>query len=212
VVASFPPVRERSNESLWASHETEERAGTRAPRLNELMYISQVFLTDPSSGIAVLLCLITIYWCIRVIRRRQGGTDRFLLGLLGVISVCQALRILMDLGVWAASDPFRRLDDFANITTAGLYMIGALLLEISSKDRASTLAHLRLAEAKPGNGSNSPEAPGAVFVLGSDGRVVSCNHAAEMLLGRQQVNLIGIMPIFDGERHVRPEGIRSGTP
>lgn len=118
--------------------------------------------------------------------------------------------MLKDLGVWTASDPLHRLDEFANITTAGLYMIGALLLEISSKDRTSALAHLRLVEAKPGNASNSQEAPGAVLVLGSDGRVVSCNHAAEMLLGRQRVNLIGTMPLFEGKRHVRPKGIRSG--
>lgn len=174
------------------------------------MYIPQVFLTDPGSRIAVLLCLATIYWCIRVIRRRQGGTDRFLLELLRVISVCQTLRMLKGLGVWTASDSLRRLDEFANIETAGLYMVGALLLEILSKDRTSALAHLRLVEAKPGNAGNLQEAPGAVLVLGSDGRVVSCNHAAEMLLGRQRVNLIGTLPIFDGERHVGPTGIRSG--
>ena len=160
------------------------------------MYIPQLFLIDPFAGIAVLLCLATIYWCIRVIRRHQGGIDRFLLGLLGVIAVCQALRMLKDLGVWTASDSLHRIDGFANITTAGLYVIGALLLEISSKDRASALGHLRLVEAKPGNASNSQEAPGAVLVLGSDGRVVSCNHAAEMLLGRQRVSLVGTMPIF----------------
>ncbi len=174
------------------------------------MYIPQVFLIDPSDGIAVLLYLATIYWCIRVIRRHQGGIDRFLLGLLGVISVCQALRMLKDLGVWTASGPLHRLDEFANITTAGLYMIGALLLEISSIDRTSALAHLRLVEAKPGNAGNSQEAPGAVLVLGSNGRVVSCNHAAEMLLSRQRVNLIGTMPIFEGKRDVQPKGIRSG--
>ena len=162
------------------------------------MYIPQVFLIDPFAGIAVLLCLATIYWCIRVIRRRQGGIDRFLLGLLGVISVCQALRMLTDLGGWTPSDPFHRLNEFANLATAGLYMIVALLLEISSKDRASALAHLRLVEAKPGNAGNSQEASGAMLVLGSDGRIVGCNHAAEMLLGRQRVNLIGTMPIFEG--------------
>jgi PAS domain-containing protein len=160
------------------------------------MYIPQVFLKDPFAGIAVLLCLATIYWCIRVIRRRQGGTDRFLLGLLGVISVCQALRMLKDLGIWTASDPFHRLEEFTNITTAGLYMIGALLLEISSKDRTSALAHLRLVEAKPGKTSTSQDATGAVLVLGRDGRVVSCNHAAEMLLGRPGLNLIGTIPRF----------------
>lgn len=161
------------------------------------MYIPQIFLIDPFAGIAVLLCLATIYWCIRVIKRRQGGIDRFLLGLLGVISVCQALRMLTDHGVLNASDPFHRLNEFANIATAGLYMIVALLLEISSKDRASALAHLRLVEAKPGNASNSQEASGAMLVLGSDGRIVGCNHAAEMLLGRQRDNLIGTMPIFE---------------
>ena len=144
----------------------------------------------------MILCLATIYWCIRVIRRRQGGTDRFLLGLLGLIAVCQALRMLKDLGMLTAADPLHRIDQFANITTAGLYMIGAVLLEISSKDRISASAHLRLAEAKPGKAADSREARDAVLVLGSDGRVVGCNHAAEILLGRQRIHLVGTIPIF----------------
>jgi hypothetical protein len=189
-----------SDDSVEGSDESEKGQETRTPSLNAPMYIPQVLRMDPFAGAAVLLCLATIYWCIRVIRRRQGGTDRFLLGLLGLIAVCQALRMLKDLGIWTASDPLRRIDEFANIITAGLYMIGAILLEISSKDRNSALAHLRLAEAKPGTPSkdSSQEVPGAVLVLGSDGRVVSCNYAAEILFGRQRAHLIGTMPIFAG--------------
>jgi hypothetical protein len=119
------------------------------------MYILHIFRTDPFAGTAVLLCLATIFWCIRVVRRRQRGADRFLLGLLGLIAICQALRIFKDIGVWTASQPFHRLDDFVNLATGGLYLIGALLLEISSRDRISAELSLRLAQANPGKQPDS---------------------------------------------------------
>ena len=169
-----------------------------------------IFRANPLGGTAVLLCLATIWWCIRVIRRRQGGTDRFLLGLLGLIAISQALRILKDLGLLAASDPLQRFDDLANLITAGLYMIGALLLEISSKDRISGEVQLRLVNANPGNAATFPpqQFPSAILVLAGDGRIVGCNHAAEMILGRQRDHLIGTRPIFastDNFGHIASE-------
>ena len=119
------------------------------------MYILHIFRTDPFAGTAVLLCLATICWCIRVIRRRQRGADRFLLGLLGLIAICQALRIFKDIGIWTASQPFHRLDDFVNLVTGGPYLIGALLLEISSRDRISAELSLRLVQANPGKQPDS---------------------------------------------------------
>jgi PAS domain-containing protein len=170
--------------------------GVRTTHLNEPMYIPHIFRTDPLAGAAVLLCLATICWCIRVIRRRQRGADRFLLGLLGLIAICQALRIFKDLGVWTASEPFHRLDDFVNLATGGLYLIGALLLEISSRDRISAEVGLRLVQANPGNAARLSSAS-AVLVLASDGRLVGCNQAAESILGRRLSDIIGAKPTFE---------------
>lgn len=50
--------------------------GDGGPHLNEPMYIPRVLRVDPLSNTVVLLCLATICWCVRVIRRRQGGTVR----------------------------------------------------------------------------------------------------------------------------------------
>jgi PAS domain-containing protein len=190
--------RELREGSSQRSHETLQ--GHPGPQLNKPMYIPQVFRTDPLAGTAVLLCLATILWCIRVIRRRQRGADRFLLGLLGLIAVSQALRILKDFGIFVPSHPFQRLDDLVNLITAGLYMIGALLLEISSKDRISSEVHLRLVTAHSGNvpGLSPQEAQSAVLVLTRDGRIAGCNQAAEMILGRDRHQLIGTVPIFAG--------------
>lgn len=160
------------------------------------MYVSHAFRTDPLAGTAVLLCLATIYWCIRVIRRRQGGTDRFLLGLLGLIAISQALRILKDVGVWSALEPSHRLDDFVNLTTGGLYLIGALLLEISSRDRISAEVGLRLARANPENAPRLSQTGKAMLVLAHDGRIVGCNKGAEVILGRRRNQLIGTIPTF----------------
>jgi hypothetical protein len=119
------------------------------------MYIPHIFHTDPLAGAAVLFCLATICWYMRVIRRWQWGTDRFLLGLLGLIAICQVLRIFENLGAWTASEPFRRPDDFVNLRTGGLCLIGALLLEISGRDRISAEVGLRPVRMNPGKQSDS---------------------------------------------------------
>jgi PAS domain-containing protein len=185
-------------ESIRISDEIGVSARARTLHLNEPMSIPHIFLRDPLAGAAVLLCLATICWCIRVIRRRQRGADRFLLGLLGLIAICQALRIFKCLGVWTASEPFHRLDDFVNLATGGLYLIGALLLEISSRDRISAELSLRLLQANPGKQPGSlHEASRAVLVLANDGRIVACNQAAERILGRRLSQIIGAKPILE---------------
>jgi PAS domain-containing protein len=162
------------------------------------MYIPHIFRTDPLAGLAVLLYLATIWWCIWVIRRRQRGTDRLLLGLLGLIAFSQSLGVFRDLGILESSLPFHRLDDFVNLAIGGLYLIGALLLEISSRDRISAAVGLRLAQANPGNATRLyTKPPNAVLVLASDGFIVQCNPAAENVLGRKRSAIIGAKPIFE---------------
>jgi PAS domain-containing protein len=162
------------------------------------MYIPHIFRTDPLAGVAVFLYLATIWWCIRVIRRRQRGTDRLLLGLLGLIALSQSFGVFKHLGILESSVPFHRLDDFVNLAIGGLYLIGALLLEISSRDRISAAVGLRLAQANPGNAARlHTQAPNAVLVLANDGFIVQCNPAAENVLGRKRSDIIGAKPIFE---------------
>jgi hypothetical protein len=101
------------------------------------MYIPHIFRTDPLAVLAVFLYLATIWWCIRVIRRRQRGTDRLLLGRLGLVALSQSFGVFKHLGILESSVPFHRLGDFVNLAISGLYLIGDLLLEISSRNRIS---------------------------------------------------------------------------
>ncbi len=162
------------------------------------MYIAQVFRIDPLAGMAVLLCLATIFWCLRVVRRRQAGADRFLLGLLGLVAISQGLRILNEAGIWIASQTFHRLDDVVNLATAGLYLIGALLLEISSRDRITAQVGFRLLEANSMNEMTTLQcrAGSPMLLLAGDGRVMDCNRAAEEIFGRQRNEIIGTKPLF----------------
>jgi PAS domain-containing protein len=162
------------------------------------MYFPNIFRTDPLAGVAVFLYLATIWWCIWVIRRRQRGTDRLLLGLLGLIAFSQSLGVFKHLGMLESSVPLHRLDDFVNLAIGGLYLIGALLLEISSRDRNSAAVGLRLAQANPGNAARMyTQTPNAVLVLASDGLIVQCNTAAENVLGRKRSAIIGAKPVFE---------------
>lgn len=147
----------------------------------------------PLSGTAVLLCLTTIAWCIRVVRKCQKGTDRFLLALLGLIAISEGLRILRETGAWTTTDLFRRLDDVANFSTAALYLVAVLLMELSSRNRITAEVGLRLLE---GTAATSIPSPGTLeerpmIILASDGCVAECNVAAERTLGCQRKHLIG---------------------
>jgi|HubBroStandDraft_4_1064222.scaffolds.fasta_scaffold179055_2 PAS domain-containing protein len=185
--------------SIWCKDLVNRRASANSILyLNELMYIPNIFRTDPLAGAAIFLYLATIWWCIWVIRRRQRGTDRLLLGLLGLIAFSQSLGVFKHLDILESSVPFHRLDDFVNLAIGGLYLIGALLLEISSRDRISAAVGLRLAQASPGNAPRLyTQASNAVLVLASDGFIVQCNPAAENVLGRKRSAIIGTKPIFE---------------
>jgi PAS domain-containing protein len=97
-----------------------------------------------------------------------------------------------------SSVPFHRLDDFVNLAIGGLYLIGALLLEISSRDGISAAVSLRLAQANPGNAARLyTQASNAVLVLANDGFIVQRNPAAENVLGRKRSDVIGARPFFE---------------
>jgi PAS domain-containing protein len=146
----------------------------------------------PLSGTAVLLCLTTIGWCIRVVRKRQKGTDRFLLALLGLVAISEGLRILREVGAWTTTDLFRRLDDVANFSTAALYLVAVLLMELSSRNRITAEVGLRLLQgtANPLGFAGPPEER-PLIILASDGCVAECNAAAARTLGWQQKHVIG---------------------
>ncbi len=63
-----------------------------------LLYLAQLLRANPLMAIALLICLATILWCILLTRRQRNGLDKMLTGLLGLIAIYEALRILKDSG------------------------------------------------------------------------------------------------------------------
>lgn len=162
-------------------------------------------------GLALCVCLATILWCIVLTRRQQSQLDKALTGLLGTITIYEALRVLKDSGLVFHS--VRHLDDWTDIFIASLCLLAVLLLRWSSIDRTSTKAQLRLAEANEkvlelGSGSTMlsqaahavfDSSPLATYAVNTNGMVTYWNAAAERLLGWKREEVLGLRPPF-GDR------------
>lgn len=168
------------------------------------MYLVHLFRTSPLIAAALCVCLGTILWCIALARRQNNRLDKALTGLIGLIAIYQALRVLADSGVMDLAG-LRRLDNWVNLLIAGLYLIAALILRLSSLDHTSTKVRLRLVEANEKTidlakcAGASPEmvhtifdsSPLAAFACDSSGVVIYWNSAAEDLLGWKREEVLG---------------------
>jgi PAS domain-containing protein len=162
------------------------------------------------------MCLATILWCILLARRQQGRLDRMLTGLLGIIAIYEALRVLKDCGVIHIAG-FRHLDGWVDFVIAGTYLIAGMILKLSSSDRASTKVRLRLVEANEKtmevarSSSSAPEtthavfdaSPLATFAVDTKGVVIYWNAAAEGLLGWKREQMLGQRLPFSGSGPLR---------
>lgn len=171
------------------------------------MYLVQIFRASPLMGLALCICLTTILWCFLMAKRQQVGLDKILTGVLGLIAIYEAIRVLKDAGV-VLFPGIQKLDGWVDFLIASMYLIAALILKVSSTERVSTNARLRLVEAnektaEPGKGVGivPPEpinlmdsAPLAAFAVDTAGAVMYWNPAAERLLGWKREEVIGQKP------------------
>lgn len=171
------------------------------------MYLVQIFRASPLMGLALCICLTTIFWCFLMAKRQQVGLDKILTGVLGLIAIYEAIRVLKDAGV-ILFPGIQKLDGWADFIIASMYLIAALILKVSSNQRASTQVKLRLVEANEktvefgkGPGMVPPEpinlldsSPLAAFAVDVTGAVVYWNAAAERLLGWKREEVLGQPP------------------
>jgi PAS domain-containing protein len=175
------------------------------------LYLAQLLRANPLMALALLICLATILWCILLTRRQRNGLDKALTGLLGLIAIYDALRILKDSGI-AAFARFRTMEGWVDLLSACLYLVAALILKTSSSERSATKVHLRLVEAdeKTVDMTNAvmaamPElghplldsSPLAIFAVDAHGMVTYWNAAAQSLLGWTRNELMGRELPFD---------------
>jgi PAS domain-containing protein len=166
-------------------------------------------------ALALVMCLATIFWCIVLARRQQGRLDRALTGLLGMIAIYEALRVLKDWGVIHLPG-YHQLDGWVDFIIAGTYLLAGLILKYSGSDRANTKVRLRLVEANEktmevGRAASTPEtthavfdsSPLATFAVDTKGVVIYWNGAAERLLGWKREQMLGQRLPFDGKGPLR---------
>ena len=179
------------------------------------MYLVQIFRASPMMALALVMCLATIFWCILLARRQQGRLDRALTGLLGMIAIYEALRVLKDWGVIHLPG-YHQLDGWVDFIIAGTYLLAGLILKYSGSDRANTKVRLRLVEANEktmevGRAASTPEtthavfdsSPLATFAVDTKGVVIYWNGAAERLLGWKREQMLGQRLPFDGKGPLR---------
>jgi hypothetical protein len=78
--------------------------------------------------------------------RLARGRERFLVGLIGLISIFQGLPILKDAGVWTAPR-FSSLTDLATLIVCGLYLVALFVVHVFGMEHRRTTLRLRLSEA-----------------------------------------------------------------
>lgn len=168
------------------------------------MYLVQIFRASPLMGLALCICMATIFWCFLIAKRQLGGLDKILTGILGFISVYEAVRIMKDSGVILIPG-FRQLNGWADFLVASIYLVAALMLKLSSADRVTTKFKLRLVEANeqrlevgksvPASGQDVAAlldaSPLATFAVDASGAVLYWNPAAERLLGWKSEEVVG---------------------
>jgi len=113
------------------------------------VFLWHVFLVKPFAALSVVICLATILACVLLERRRPAHTaDRYLIGVLGLLSVYQGLRILQGAGILSISRGSNG-DDAIELVITGFCLIAALLLRMSAQTRFETESAMRLVQAAP---------------------------------------------------------------
>jgi PAS domain-containing protein len=166
-------------------------------------------LLNPFAIVSVLLCLCAITQCAVLMTRLPEGKDRFLVGLMGMLSVQHGVRIIGEVGVlfdWhqPGSDPI------TNLLIPGLYLSVILLLNRYTAEHRRVRYQLRLSEARealpatpfvpaPGDQLRAQEISNAVleslplpaYALDPSGSVCYWNSAAERLFGWTRSEVLG---------------------
>jgi PAS domain-containing protein len=175
------------------------------------LYLARIFHASPLMGLALCVCLATIFWCILLTRRQKSSLDKILTGLLGMIAIYEALRVLKEAGV-VLFPGMGKLDGWVDFIIASLYLIAALILKVSSNDRNNTKVRLRLVEANEktmevGRNASGPidtatalfdGSPLATFAVDVTGTVLYWNAAAECLFGWSRDETLGQRLPFSG--------------
>jgi len=171
-------------------------------------------------ALAVCMCLGTILWCIFLTHRQRSRLDRFLTGVVGFITIYQALRTVKDAGL-VLLPGFSDIDGFVDLMISSMCLLAACVLKLSYLDHASTKVRLRLVEANektmelprpapppPIELANAAieASPLAMFAVDPNGSVSYWNAAAEKLFGWKREEVLGHRPPFSAPSYCNKQG------
>lgn len=172
------------------------------------MALGLLLTIGPLLGVSVIMTLVAVLWCVILMPRLKDGRDRFLVGLVSLISIHHGLRLLQQGGLMAAESG--GMLDMASLFVTGLYALAVVMLEIYTKEYRRNRYRLRLAEGNEApplkpyrlqaidmgsmreiSQAVADSSPLPMFAVDPQGDVCYWNAAAEKLFGWQKAEVMG---------------------
>jgi hypothetical protein len=104
-------------------------------------------------SISITACLLTIGWCLILLRRLKEKRIRLLVGFLGLMCACQGMRQLREAGIWTQPE-VHALVNVIDLVVTVLCFISLIVLRLHHAEHRSTKVRLRLVD-EPKNASPS---------------------------------------------------------
>jgi hypothetical protein len=121
------------------------------------LFLWRIFLAKPFAALSIVICLVTIFSCLSLERKRpHRSSDRFLIGVLGLLAVWQGMRIFQVVGILPLPIG-STIDDAIELVITAFYLMAALMLRFSTVNQMDVESAIRLARAAPPRSSRQPE-------------------------------------------------------
>lgn len=157
------------------------------------------------TGIQVTICLVTLGWCLTLLRRARLGPVRYLVAITTVLCFYHGARLLNEFGFLGEVSSF---DQAGSLVMTTMYLAAIAILEFYIAERKRLQYKLRLTEAaelpppQPFHVAQPQHAqvlyqamadacPLAVYATNPSGLLCYWNSAAERLLGWECAEVLG---------------------
>lgn len=181
------------------------------------MFLISLFKSNPIAAVALLCTIVTLYLCMRLVKRQDNKADRYLLGLLGLIAMYQGLRILNTNGFWVLPSSFLPIGSVIEAAVAALCLIATMMVKLSFRAKRNTEIQLRVVEAGQPAVRPATSMPQihertamAVFGVNASGEIDLWHNSSEEFFGWRKQEVMGTKLPFREEVIVADNG--SGVP
>jgi len=115
------------------------------------MALYQLLLRNPLLAFSVCLCLLAIAVAIRLVRRINHGSERFIAGFVGLVAAYEGFKILMQVGIWTPPNA-RGWVDLATLGVTGMFVFALIVVQELGSQGHRTRFLLRILEVFPNAG------------------------------------------------------------